>query len=68
MRNNEQLEMNVGLAKSFKPMSNEELTKLLARTKEAALTGEYEPFKTTRNFDGRMGKKLHGIPIEERSR
>jgi predicted aldo/keto reductase-like oxidoreductase len=68
MRNNEQLEMNVGLAKNFKPMSDEDLKNLLARTKEAALTGEYEPFKTTRNFDGRMGKQLHGIPMEERRR
>ncbi|MHC4131153.1 MAG: aldo/keto reductase [Planctomycetota bacterium] len=68
MRNNEQLEMNVGLARSFKPMDDAELEKLLVRTKEAALTGEYEPFKTTRRFDGRMGKKLHGIPFEERRR
>jgi hypothetical protein len=49
-------------------MNDAELENLLARTKEAALTGEYEPFKTTRNFDGRLGKKLHGIPFEERRR
>jgi len=63
MRTPEQLEMNMGLAKNFKPMSDENLKNLLAKTKSAALSGEYEPFKTTRRFDGRIGKRLHGIPI-----
>lgn len=34
---------------------------LLARTKEKALKGDSEPFKTTRMFDASYGRKLQGI-------
>jgi predicted aldo/keto reductase-like oxidoreductase len=39
-------------ARTFKPMSSEELAALLAKTKTDALTGRFEPFKTTSQFDG----------------
>jgi predicted aldo/keto reductase-like oxidoreductase len=39
-------------ARTFKPMSSEEVAVLLAKTKAAALTGRFEPFKTTSEFDG----------------
>jgi aryl-alcohol dehydrogenase-like predicted oxidoreductase len=39
-------------ARTFKPMSQEAVSALLARTAEAAADGRYEPFKTTTNFDG----------------
>ena len=55
------LEGNVKTARAFKPMSKQQQAKLLAKTKEAALTGTFEPFKTTTKFDGRVGKELHGI-------
>lgn len=37
---------------SFRPLDGPELESLLARTAEAAMTGYYEPFKTTSLFDG----------------
>jgi len=39
-------------ARTFKPFGQEELSALLARTREAALSGRYEPFKTTTKHDG----------------
>ena len=39
-------------ARTFKPMSQEAVSALLARTAAAAADGRYEPFKTTTNFDG----------------
>jgi predicted aldo/keto reductase-like oxidoreductase len=39
-------------ARTFKPMSTEEVAALLAKTKTAAMTGRFEPFKTTSDFDG----------------
>jgi len=36
----------------FHPLSNDERDALLAKTREAAATGRYEPFKTTSLFDG----------------
>ncbi|MHC4121327.1 MAG: hypothetical protein ACYSWO_27950 [Planctomycetota bacterium] len=62
------LEANAGMARAFKPMSDTEQAAVLAKTKEAvaktkeaALTGKFEPFKTPPNFDGPVGRKLHGL-------
>ena len=38
--------------RNFKPMSQAEQKRLLAKTREAALTGKFEPFKTDTIFDG----------------
>ena len=38
-------------ASSFKPMSEQEVTALLARTKQAASQGQFELFKTSAHFD-----------------
>lgn len=38
--------------RTFRPMSDEEVQSLLAKTAEAAARGEFEPFKTTSIFDG----------------
>ena len=37
--------------RTFKPMDESQVAALLARTKQFALTGNYEQFKTTTNFD-----------------
>ena len=39
-------------ARTFKPMAEPELTALLGRTREAAMTGKYEQFKVSAIFDG----------------
>ncbi len=46
------LEQAFTVAKNFKPMTKPEITALLAKTKEAAMTGKYEKFKTESRFDG----------------
>jgi predicted aldo/keto reductase-like oxidoreductase len=38
-------------ARTFKPMTPEQTAALLERTRTAALTGKYEPFKTTSDYD-----------------
>ena len=38
--------------RTFKPLSTAQVKSLLDRTKEAASTGKFEPFKTTQHFDG----------------
>ena len=55
------LEANVGMARTFKPMSQTDQSALLARTKDKGVTGDFEPFKTHPNFDGPIGRKLHGL-------
>jgi predicted aldo/keto reductase-like oxidoreductase len=39
-------------AKTFKPFTTAQTEAFLAKTKEAAMTGKYEPFKTSSIFDG----------------
>ena len=46
------LDQALEAVRTFKPMSQEAVSALLARTAEAAGAGQYEPFKTTTGFDG----------------
>ena len=46
------LQQALAAARSFKPMSKDEVAQLLARTSTAAGKGEFELYKTTHNFDG----------------
>jgi predicted aldo/keto reductase-like oxidoreductase len=45
------LDQAIEAAKTFKPMSNDEVASLLARTAAAAKEGKFELFKTTMKFD-----------------
>jgi len=45
------LDQAVEAARTFKPMSQEAVAALLARTADAAATGNYEQFKTSSGFD-----------------
>jgi aryl-alcohol dehydrogenase-like predicted oxidoreductase len=46
------LDQAIEVARSFKPLSQGQRIELLARTRDAAMTGNYEPFKTATMFDG----------------
>lgn len=46
------LNQAVEAARTFKPMTQEQVAALLARTAEAAAGGDYERFKTSTQFDG----------------
>jgi len=48
----ERLDQAFEAARTFKPFSPAELAALVAKTREAAMSGLYEPFKTTAEFDG----------------
>ena len=48
----ENLEQALTAARTFKPMSDEEVKSLLGKTAKAASRGEYELFKTTSIYDG----------------
>jgi predicted aldo/keto reductase-like oxidoreductase len=38
--------------RTFKPMSEPQLEAIVSKTKQAAMTGKFEPFKTTPQYDG----------------
>jgi aryl-alcohol dehydrogenase-like predicted oxidoreductase len=48
----ERLDQAIEAWRTFQPMNPEQLAVLLAKTKSPALTGTYEPFKTTAGYDG----------------
>jgi aryl-alcohol dehydrogenase-like predicted oxidoreductase len=48
----ERVEQAVEAARTFKPMSTQEVARLVAKTRDAAARGEFELFKTATRFDG----------------
>ena len=46
------LQQALDAARSFKPMSKEEIASLLVKTASASAKGEFELYKTSHNFDG----------------
>lgn len=58
------LEQAFTVAKNFKPMTQTQMTALLAKTRDAAMTGKFERFKTETRFDGtaKNPKWLGGMP------
>jgi predicted aldo/keto reductase-like oxidoreductase len=59
------LDQAIHAATSFPPLSNEEVDELLGRTRDAAMTGRYELFKTSGKFDSTAHHPqwLHGASI-----
>jgi len=47
----DRLDQALEALENFHPLTNEQVQKLLARTEAHAITGKYEPFKTTSAFD-----------------
>jgi predicted aldo/keto reductase-like oxidoreductase len=48
----ERLEQALAVGRGFEPLSRDQVGAILAKTRTAALTGQYELFKTTERFDG----------------
>src|SRR5579863_5923125 len=48
----ERLNQAIEAIRTFQPMDGSQVEALLAKTQAAALTGKFEPFKTTSMFDG----------------
>ncbi len=59
----ELLDQAFQVARTFKPLSQAEMTALLAQTRDAALTGKYELFKTTSMFDGTANTPVDGLRL-----
>jgi aryl-alcohol dehydrogenase-like predicted oxidoreductase len=48
----ERLDQAFEAARTFQPLTRAQIDAMMARTREAALTGKFEQFKTTMRFDG----------------
>ena len=59
------LKQDLAIARNFKPFSDGEKDKLLARVKPAAGDGRHERFKSTQMFDGPYHQQQHGLTPKE---
>jgi len=57
----EVLHQNLAIARRFMPMTADEMNGLRSRVAQYARDGRYEPYKTTRRYDGPIGRGEHGL-------
>jgi uncharacterized protein len=60
------LEQNLAIAKGFQPMKPEQMQALRERVRVFAADGRYELFKTTKKYDGEVGREQHLYPNSQR--
>jgi uncharacterized protein len=58
------LEQNLAIAQSFEPMTVPEMDALRNRVRLYAGDGRFELFKTTKKYDGDLGRSQHEFPTE----
>ena len=57
------LEQNLAIARDFQPMTEDEMEGVAgADARAVAADGRYEKFKTTKFYDGDLGREQHGYP------
>jgi len=56
------LRQNVRIARGFKPMAPKEMQALRQRCKSFAADGHLELYKSTKKYDGGVGREQHGYP------
>jgi aryl-alcohol dehydrogenase-like predicted oxidoreductase len=61
----EVLQQNLATARGFQPMSETEMQALRESCKFFASDGRFELFKTTKKYDGGVGRQQHHFPSAE---
>ena len=56
------LHQNLAVARDFKPMTADEMAALRERCRVFAADGRFEKFKTTKFYDGDLGRQQHNYP------
>ena len=56
------LQQNLAIARGFKPYSADQMQHLRERCRFHAADGRFELFKTTKKYDGDLGREQHGFP------
>ncbi len=59
------LEQNLAVAGGFQPMSSQDMHALRERCKFYASDGRFELFKTTKKYDGKVGREQHHFPTAQ---
>jgi uncharacterized protein len=61
----EVLRQNLRIARGFKPMAPEQMRALRERCASFAADGHLELYKSTKKYDGAVGREQHGYPSPE---
>jgi hypothetical protein len=56
------LRQNLAVARGFVPMSPADMRALRERCAAFAADGHLEPYKSTKRYDGTVGREQHGYP------
>ncbi len=56
------LEQNLAIARGFQPLSSSEMDSIRNQAKTYAADGRFELFKTTKKYDGDVGRRQHHFP------
>lgn len=56
------LRQNLEVACGFQPLTAQEMQRVRDRARSCASDGRYELFKTTKKYDGDVGREQHGFP------
>ncbi len=65
MESIEVLHQNLEVARNFQPLSSGQMAQLRDRAAFFAADGRYELFKTTKKYDGDVGRQQHNFPTAE---
>ena len=65
MESMEYLHQNLTIARGFQPLSGSQMAQLRDRAALYASDGRYELFKTTKKYDGDLGRQQHHFPTAE---
>ena len=60
------LEQNLEVARGFEPMPAAEMQALRDRVRLYAADGRFELFKTTKKYDGAVGREQHHYPTSQK--
>jgi predicted aldo/keto reductase-like oxidoreductase len=60
------LQQNLQIARGFQPMVADEMQALRDRVREYAADGRFELFKTTKKYDGGVGREQHQYPTPKK--
>ena len=56
------LEQNLAIARGFRALSDQEMASIRDQAKPYAADGRFELFKTTKKYDGDVGRQQHHFP------
>ena len=65
MESPEILQQNLKIAGGFQPLKQQQMSQLADRAHLYAADGRYELFKSTKKYDGDLGREQHQFPVSE---